>query len=254
MIVHQFGLAADLDRLGRIARRFGLGILEDAACALGTRVQSRHVGRFGIAGCLSFHARKSITTGEGGMVLTGDAALADRVRMLRDHGAALSDHERHTKGVMSMPDYPECGFNSRMTDLQGAIGVVQMKRLPDLLARRARLAARYRDRLGDCPTLALPAHPPGLRHTWQSYVIRFPGSPERCERTARELRDQGIATRPGTHAIPWLKAFDDRASEDRPYCPNSREAERTSMALPLFPEMSVGDVDRVCRALRSFQF
>lgn len=254
IVVHQFGLAADMDALGKIARRFGLKLLEDAACALGTKYRKRHVGQHGMAGCLSFHPRKSITTGEGGMVLTRDLALAEAVRVLRDHGAALSDHARHAKGVTSLPEYPVCGFNSRMTDLQGAIGVEQMKRLPELLDRRARLAERYRDRLRDCPNIALPSARPPCGHTWQSFVIRFPLDSDRCESAARALRDQGIATRPGTHAVPWLKAFGDRAAEDRPLCPNSLEAERTSMALPLFPEMSFGDVDRVCRALRALRF
>jgi perosamine synthetase len=251
LVVHQFGRAADMDSLGRIARRYGLKILEDAACALGTRYRSRHVGQVGIAGCLSFHPRKSISTGEGGMVLTQDPVLAEKIRMLRDHGAALSDHARHTKGVMSLPDFPVSGYNSRMTDLQGAIGVEQMKRLPGLLSRRARLAGRYRDRLRGFGDVVAPAHPPGFEHTWQSYIIRFPGDPDRCVRTANSLRDQGIATRPGTHAVPWLTAYGDRAAEDRPFCQNSLEAERTSMALPLFPEMTLGDVDRVCKALRS---
>jgi dTDP-4-amino-4,6-dideoxygalactose transaminase len=249
LVVHQFGLAAEMDALRRIARRFDVKILEDAACALGTRSGGRHVGRTGIAGCLSFHPRKSITTGEGGMVLTDDRSLAEQVRMLRDHGAALSDHERHSKGVMSLPDYPLSGFNSRMTDLQGAIGVEQMKRLPELLRRRARLARRYQELLKGMGGLVAPAQRPPS-HTWQSFVVRFPEGRDRCERVARVLRDQGIATRPGTHAVPWLKAFDERAAKDRPFCPNSLEAERTSMALPLFAEMSFGDVDRVCRALR----
>jgi len=251
LVVHQFGLAADMKSLGRLARRHGLKILEDAACALGTRHGNRHVGDFGAGACLSFHPRKSITTGEGGMVLTRDRALAESIRALRDHGSALSDHARHAKGVMALPDYTVHGFNSRMTDLQGAIGVEQMKRLPSLLARRARLAERYEDRLNDCGKIALPAHRSPCGHTWQSFVIRFPGDPDRCERAARVLRDAGIATRPGTHAIPWLKAYGARAAADRPLCPNSREAELTSMALPLFPEMSFGDVDRVCRVLRS---
>jgi dTDP-4-amino-4,6-dideoxygalactose transaminase len=254
IVVHQFGLAADMEGLGRIARRFGLKILEDAACALGTRYRTRHVGQSGIAGCLSFHPRKSITTGEGGMVLTEDPLLAARIRVLRDHGADLSDHDRHSKGVMSLPQYSVCGFNSRMTDFQGAIGVEQMKRLPDLLARRARLAGRYTERLSAFGDLALPVLPPPSRHTWQSFVIRFPGDPERCVRAARALRDLRIATRPGTHAVPWLKAFDGRAAEDRSLCPNSLEAERTSMALPLYPEMTFADVDRVCRALGSHRF
>jgi dTDP-4-amino-4,6-dideoxygalactose transaminase len=250
IVVHQFGLAAEMDALGRVARRFDLEILEDAACALGTRYRGRHVGLAGIAGCLSFHPRKSITTGEGGMVLTQDPSVADHVRMLRDHGAALSDHERHSQGVMSLPDFPLSGFNSRMTDLQGAIGVEQMKRLPAILERRARLARRYQERLKGLGGILAPEQRPPA-HTWQSFVIRFPEGPERREHAARVLRDQGIATRPGTHAVPWLQAFERRAAEDRPWCPRSLEAERTSMALPLFAEMSVGDVDHVCRALRT---
>jgi dTDP-4-amino-4,6-dideoxygalactose transaminase len=249
--VHQFGLAADLGALRGIARRFGLRILEDAACALGTTYGSTHVGLSSVAACLSFHPRKSITTGEGGMVITRDAGLARKVRMLRDHGSALSDHARHAQGVMSLPEFPVSGFNARMTDLQGAIGVEQMKRLPAMLRRRASLVGQYLRRLKGWSRIALPEVRRPSRHTWQSFVIRFPGDPERCERTARALGDLGIATRPGTHAVPWLGAYAERAAAYRPNCPKSREAERTSMALPLFPEMKVGDVDRVCRALRA---
>jgi dTDP-4-amino-4,6-dideoxygalactose transaminase len=152
---------------------------------------------------------------------------------------------------MSLPDYPLSGFNSRMTDLQGAIGVVQMKRLPALLQRRARLAERYRRQLRGCPGIAVPSPRPPTGHSWQSFVIRFPQDADRCERVAAALRDEGIATRPGTHAVPWLGAFRERAAEDRPACPNARAVERTSMALPLFAEMGERDVDRVCKALRS---
>lgn len=250
VVVHQFGLAAPMDELRGIARANGLEILEDAACALGTRYRNRHVGTFGVAGCLSFHPRKSITTGEGGMVLTRRAKLARTLRRLRDHGAGTSDHERHRLSSTDLPDYPVSGFNSRMTDLQAALGVVQMRRIASILRRRSMVARHYLRSLAGLSGVLLPRESGPCGHSWQSFVVRIPGGRPSRDRIAERLAEQGIATRPGTHAVPWLGAFRNRAAEEREGCPRSLEAERTSLALPLFADMGLHNADRVSAALR----
>ncbi|MBI4338212.1 MAG: DegT/DnrJ/EryC1/StrS family aminotransferase, partial [Chloroflexi bacterium] len=135
MPVHQFGLACDMDPIMDLARAHNLRVVEDAACALGCFYKGRHVGTFGDAGCLSFHPRKSINTGEGGMVLANDPALDRRVEILRDHGLAETDLVRHQKNVTLLPDAVDLGYNYRMTDIQGAVGVEQVKKLPAILER-----------------------------------------------------------------------------------------------------------------------
>jgi len=250
LVVHQFGLSADMAALGSFARDNRIVVVEDAACAFGTHFRGRHVGSFGVAGCLSFHPRKSITTGEGGMVITRDSALARKVRMMRDHGARTSDHERHRKGVMRMPEYPISGFNSRMTDLQGALGVIQIRRARAMLTRRDQIARRYLARLQGTHGLVLPSIPGGCGHSWQSFVVRIPSGRRARNAVAELLKRKGISTRPGTHALPWLGAFRGLGPEERAACPNAREAEATSLSLPLFVGLSDRQVDLVASALR----
>jgi len=152
--VHEFGLAADMAPLMEIANRRGLAVLEDAACATGSRYRGRHVGTFGRAGCFSFHPRKAITTGEGGMIVTDDEAIARHAEILRSHGASVSDFARHQNpGSFELPAFDELGFNYRMTDIQAAIGVEQMKKLASILSQRQQRAARYTELLSKQMTL-----------------------------------------------------------------------------------------------------
>ena len=171
MPVHLFGLCAETERL-RAGLPKAVAMVEDAACAAGARLGERFAGGLGDVAAFSFHPRKSVTTGEGGMVTTDDDAIAERVRRLRNHGAAsISEEQRHTgPKPYLLADYDVLGFNYRMTDLQGALGLVQIEKLEGFIAERARWAAWYREALAEIAWLRLPQEPPHGRHAWQAFV------------------------------------------------------------------------------------
>ena len=258
--VHLFGLCADLDAIQAVADRHGLWMVEDAACAFGARYRGRHAGTFGVAGCFSFHPRKSITTGEGGMLTTEDERLASTARSLRDHGATRSDLARHEgPSAFLLAEYPHLGFNYRMTDLQAALGCAQMDRAAFILAARVRLAAGYDEALRELGWLRLPTTPDGCVHGYQAYVCLFapedptPANVERLGRFRNELMARletaGIATRQGTHA-PVLTDYYVRkyALEPEQY-PRAWFADRLSLALPLYAQMTPDEHAFVCRMI-----
>jgi perosamine synthetase len=259
MPVHLFGLCADMDGLAEVASRHGLWIVEDAACGFGARIRGRHCGSFGVAGCFSFHPRKAITTGEGGMVTTGDAALAALVSSLRDHGAARSASVRHDTQSPLLADHPHLGYNFRMTDIQGALGCAQMERAEWVLAERARVARAYNERLGTVEDLVRPVVPDGFEHGYQSYVCLFRPEPPNASNVARlhrrrnrvmaRLAADGIATRPGTHAPVLLEYYRNRYKIDREDFAAAVIAEQLSISLPIYPQMTDDEVDFVCSAI-----
>ena len=255
--VHLFGLSADLDPVLALARRHGLWVVEDAACSLGGWYHDRHTGTFGDYGAFSFHPRKSITTGEGGMLTTARDDLAALARSLRDHGASKSDYQRHTEsGAFLLSDYARIGFNYRLTDIQGALGSAQMDRLETILAGRRRVAARYDEALADLDWLRRPAVPDGCVHGYQAYVCLYaPEEPTlgrvaelhaRRNRLMEELEREGIATRQGTHAAVLAGQFRARPEE----FPNSVAADRLTLALPLFPQLTEDEQEHVVDVLR----
>jgi dTDP-4-amino-4,6-dideoxygalactose transaminase len=259
--VHLFGRAADMTAVNGLARPRGLWVLEDAACALGTRSGGRHAGTLGDAGCFSFHPRKSITTGEGGMIVTADDGLAALARSLRDHGASRSDHARHTApGAFRLADYERLGFNYRMTDLQGALGSAQMDRVEWILGERAEQAAFYARALGDVGWLRTPQVPEADTHGWQAYVcIYAPQEPTTAnapalrsgrDRLMSALEREGIATRPGTHAPVETALYRDRYGLRSGQFPGALLAESVSIALPLFAGLSEAERERVVEAVR----
>ena len=258
--VHLFGLCADMDGVGALAQRHGLWVVEDAACAFGAWYGGRHAGTLGDVGCFSFHPRKSITTGEGGMVTTARPDLAEASRSLRDHGASRSDLARHSgRDAFLLASYDVVGFNYRMTDIQGALGSAQMDRAEDVLeARRAR-ARDYDDALANVEWLRRPVVPDGLVHGYQAYVALFaPDEPTlanaeklRARRNdlMAELETQGIATRQGTHAPVILGVYAQKyglAPEDYP---NAVVADRLTLGLPLYPQMTPAEQATVVEAL-----
>lgn len=259
--VHLFGRAADMAAVSDLAGRRGLWVLEDAACALGTRTGADHAGTLGDAGCFSFHPRKSITTGEGGMLVTGKAELAALARSLRDHGASRSDYARHTaSGAYRLADYERLGFNYRMTDLQGALGSAQMDRVDWILRARARQAAFYAQALGDVEWLRTPRVPDGETHGWQAYVCLYaPEEPSPAnaaqlaagrDRLMAALEQEGIATRPGTHAPVETALYRQRYGLEPGQFPGALMAQSLSLALPLFAGLSEPEQERVAQAVR----
>ncbi len=257
--VHLFGLAADMAPLLAWAAQHGIRVVEDAACGFGARHHGRHVGTLGDFGAFSFHPRKAITTGEGGMIVTEDDDAAALCRSLRDHGASKSDLERHRDPHgFRLPAFDVLGFNYRMTDLQGALGVAQMGRAHAIQdARRAR-AARYRERLDAFPWLALPVELEGFVHGYQSFVCLMrerdgwgdvAAAATLRDAVATTLAERGIAVRQGTHAVPGLGFYRNRYGLDLRDFPNSDRAERTSLTLPLYAQMTDDEQDYVITTL-----
>jgi dTDP-4-amino-4,6-dideoxygalactose transaminase len=259
--VHLFGLCAHMEPILEIARKYCLWVVEDAACGFGARYHGRHAGTFGEAGCFSFHPRKSITTGEGGMITTSSDLMDRLARSLRDHGASRSDLARHQEETaFLLADYDHLGYNYRMTDIQGALGCAQLEQADWILAQRARCARFYDEALAGVAWLKTPRVPDGYVHGYQAYVCLFrpeepaPSNVERLFQRRNELmlrlERQGIATRQGTHA-PVIVGYYARKYALRPeQFPNAYLADRLSLTLPLYPQMTEAEQTRVCNSLR----
>jgi dTDP-4-amino-4,6-dideoxygalactose transaminase len=258
--VHLFGLCADMAPILALAAAHGLWVVEDAACGFGAWYHGRHAGTLGDAGCFSFHPRKSITTGEGGMVTTARADLVEPLRSLRDHGATRSDLSRHESAAgFLLADYPRLGFNYRMTDIQGALGCAQMDRAAEILASRARVAGSYDRSLGKLAWLRLPSTPEGYTHGYQSYVCLFApedpaiGNVDRLSLLRNELMTKleaaGVATRQGTHAAALTDYYARKYAIRPEQFPSAWIADRLSIALPLYPQMTNDEQSFVCERL-----
>jgi dTDP-4-amino-4,6-dideoxygalactose transaminase len=249
LVVHQLGLPADLPRIEALARRHGLAVLEDSACAVGSRLAGRPIGSSQNPGCFSFHARKVLVTGEGGMIVTPDAELAAKLRRLRHQGMSVSDLERHRAARLLIEDYPEVGFNFRLSDLQAAVGIAQLAKLDAFLARRRLLAARYDAALAGFPEIEPPGAPPGAQPNYQSYIVRLRGAgAERRNRVMEELQRRGVASRRGLMAS-HLEPAQRGSRVAGPLAETERAAEQT-LLLPIFHELSESDQDHVIASLR----
>ncbi len=265
--VHLFGLAANMTSISEIAKANKLWVVEDAACGFGSSYKGQHVGTFGNTGCFSFHPRKAITTGEGGMVTTNDDKLAEKIRCLRDHGAAISDLQRHqgTKPYV-LADHIEAGYNQRMTDIQAALGVAQMKRANSIILERRRLAEIYENAFKDFKYLDTPNKGTYNSHGFQSFPCLF--EPKivykalfnkdfdtlenvsgRRNKLMELLQSKGIATRPATHAVHMLKVFKEKYQLKASDFPNALAAYKCSISLPLFHGMTNDEQDYVISSI-----
>lgn len=235
--VHLFGLAAEMDAIKAIAARHSLRVIEDAACAIGTTYKGQPVGGLGDLGCFSFHPRKVVTTGEGGMVTTNDAGLANRVASFRNHGSTgvvASDAE--AQGPWTMATFDNLGFNLRLSDIQAAVGVAQMRKLDGLLAERRAAAVRYTELLSVVEEIALPVAGDVAGHTYQSFVIRVrAGGRSLRNAVMARLAQHGIESRPGTHAVHRLGYYRSKYALKAEMFPIAAEAEDTTITLPIFP-------------------
>jgi dTDP-4-amino-4,6-dideoxygalactose transaminase len=247
--VHLFGLAAPMDEIRVIAKRNGVAVIEDAACGIGTTYNGKPVGGLAEVGCFSFHPRKIVTTGEGGAVTTNDDEIANAVCSLRNHGSTGPQNSPdEPAGPWTMSTFDRLGYNLRLSDIQAAVGVAQMKKLDGLLAERRSLADGYRERLCDRNDIVLPTIDGG--HSYQSFVIRIAeGGRKRRNAVMSCLAANDIETRPGTHAVPALGYYRDKYALRPDDYPNAMLAENTTITLPLFPGMTATDVDRVADAL-----
>jgi perosamine synthetase len=254
LCVHQLGMPCDLRAIVGIARRHGLPVVEDAACAVGSEIfwdgEWQRIGKpHADIACFSFHPRKLLTTGDGGMITTANTESDRRFRLWRQHGMSVPDTVRHSASQVILESYPVVGYNYRMTDVQAAIGREQLKRLPALLEERRRRAARYAERLGGMEGLRLPVEPVWARTNWQSYAI---GIPEGIEQLTmmQQLLDAGISTRRGVMCAHREAAYGDPSTSLRAgLLLESERAQDRVLLLPLYPQMTDEEQDRVVEAL-----
>lgn len=251
VVVHLFGLAAPMREILAITRPRQIKVIEDAACAIGTRYAGKPVGGHGDVGCFSFHPRKVVTTGEGGAVTTADDKLAAIVASVRNHGAAPDP--AHAAGPFrpwNMSLFERIGFNLRLSDIQAAVGVAQMRKLDTLLAERYHRAMRYQELFSTLDGVVRPSIPPDCGHTFQSYVVRIPGGRPRRNRIMEHLQAANIQTRPGTHAVHRLGYYKNRYGHVAEDFPNAVLAEDTTITLPIFPGMTDAEQDHVVREFK----
>lgn len=252
-VVHQVGMPADLRAILPLARERGVPVIEDAACAIGSAVSFDGGATFepigkphGDAACFSFHPRKLLSTGDGGMVVARERSLAESVRALRHHGMQVSDLARHNSDTVIFETYERAGFNYRMTDIQAAIGLEQLKRLRHLLERRRAQAALYGRLLRDVRHVEIPAEPPYARTNWQSYVVRLARSEWQLPVMAA-LRTQGIATARGVMCAHLETPYRDAWPHGS--LPRSEELRDRCVILPLYHELREAEQERVVSAL-----
>jgi perosamine synthetase len=244
--VDQIGLPCDIDAINEIAARHRVAVIDDAACAFGSRNRNRPVGSLADITVFSLHARKVVTTGEGGMIVTNDRALAKRLRRLRHQGMSLSDFARHNASPIMFEEYPEIGYNFRITDIQAAIGLAQLDRLDDLLARRRAVAERYQRALARHPVFIPPHVPAELLPNWQSYQIALrPDSPVTRNAVIERLHTMGIPTRRGVMASHLELPYRVMGA----VLPNTEIIAATTLQLPMHPALSSVQQDRVLAAL-----
>jgi perosamine synthetase len=245
--VHQVGLAADLDGLEPLRAR-GITVIEDAACAIGSTYKGRPIGSHGNTACFSFHPRKTISTGEGGMLTTDDADLAARARAMRSFCATASAYDRHTQKGLVFESYPDLGYNYRMTDVQAAIGLAQLEKLPRLLEGRARAARRYHEAFAALAHVRLPAQPADAAHAFQSYGIYLTaGAPISRDDLLRELTERRITCRRGIPPIHLEPLYRNRYGTIS--LPITEDVGARSLFIPLYGSITDDDQSRVIEAV-----
>jgi dTDP-4-amino-4,6-dideoxygalactose transaminase len=251
--VHLFGLCADVNGLRRLIPDH-VAIIEDAACAAGASLDGVAAGGLGDAAAFSFHPRKSVTTGEGGMVTTNNEELAASADKLRNHGASISEEQRHHgPRPYLLAEFNLLGFNYRMTDMQGAVGLVQLAKLDRFITERQQWAEYYRDQLGSVPWLKMPVFPENGNHAWQAFVtyVDPDGAPADRNEIMERLQEAGISTRPGTHAVHMLGYYREKFGFEANSYPGARDCNDNTMASPLHNRMTSEDYAYVVDALTS---
>jgi len=255
LCVHQLGMPCDLRAILAATRPLAVPVVEDAACAVGSEVlwdgRWEPIGRpHADVACFSFHPRKLLTTGDGGMLTTARADWDRNFRLWRQHGMSVPDTVRHGSRAVLFESYPVPGYNYRLSDIQAAVGRVQLERLPAVIEQRRRLAARYAERLRDVPGLTAPREPEGVRTNWQSYCVYLPdGSDQR--RVMQHLLDVGVASRRGVMCTHREESFPPGSWRGGPGgLAESERAQDRCVILPLYHQMTEADQDRVASALR----
>jgi perosamine synthetase len=253
LCVHQMGMPCDMKSIMEVARRHHLPVIEDAACAIGSEVlidgQWQKIGRpLGDVACFSFHPRKVMSTGDGGMLTTNHPKWDARFRRLRQHGMSVPDTVRHGSAQVIFETHPEIGYNYRMTDIQAAVGREQLKRMPQIVATRRRLASRYTDMLNSNHGILPPHEPDRVRSNFQSYCVRLPDHLDQ-RAVMQAMLDAGIATRRGIMCAHREACY--AAAPLHEPLPNSEAAQDHCIILPLYPQMTEQEQDTVISGLRS---
>jgi perosamine synthetase len=239
--VHEFGLACDIGEVMKIAKKYSLKVIEDAACALGATYNGEYTGTFGEAGSFSFHPRKAITGGEGGLLITNDDALAEKFRILRNHGISMQN------GKMK---FVAPGFNYRLTDFQAAMILSQFKRLEQILAYKNKLASVYLQELKLTKNIILPTTPEGRRHTWQSFHLLLEDDIIR-DHLIERLKEAGIGTNYGAQCIPYQQYFQEKYQLDcLKLFPNALRAFKQGLVLPLYEKLTFEDIKKVAITIK----
>jgi perosamine synthetase len=236
--VHEFGLAADMDAVLEVAKEYGMEVIEDAACALGATYKGKAVGILGKMGIFSFHPRKAITTGEGGTIVTNDTELAEKCRMWRNHGQIFQNGQR---------DFQVTGLNYRMTEIQAAIGRVQLEKFPEILKKRREIASQYLKVLANSPGISLPADNP--EHTWQTFMVVLDGQTDRG-RVMDKLAQSDIGTGQGSVAGHIANVYRKKFGYKASNLPVSTKLDLQGLALPLYSGMSKEEITLIARQLK----
>jgi perosamine synthetase len=254
LVVHQLGMPCELAPILAIARRHGVPVVEDAACAIGSELlwdgRWERIGRpHADVACFSFHPRKLLSTGDGGMLTTRSGSLDATFRLLRQHGMTVPDTVRHASTQVVFEEYSVVGFNYRMTDIQAAIGREQLSRLAAIVERRRQLAARYHELLNGIPSVLLASEPPWAKSNWQSYTVRLDG-PLSQRQVMQRMLDEGVSTRRGVMNVHRERAYPVGSWRAAGSLTQSERAQDTAVVLPLFHQMTTDEQDRVAAALR----
>lgn len=237
IVVHQVGLSADMAPILEIAKKNNLTVIEDAACSLGAKYKGKNVGTFGKIACFSFHPRKSITTGEGGLIVTQDENIASLVKSLRSHGVEYNDGEKFVR----------LGYNYRMTDLQAAMGIAQFRKLNQILKKKEKISKRYNDAFSESGQVVPPYVPSDCIHTYQSYLVRIKKGRSVRDRLIKELGKKGIASKPSVTAIHEEPLY--KKDYGKESLPMTEKANSEGLILPFYPQMTESDQDYVINSL-----
>ena len=248
LLVHQIGLPADIDAFKNLCKKNNLILIEDAACAVGSAYKGKKIGSHSDLVCFSFHPRKVITTGDGGMITTNNQQYYNRLRLLRQHGMSINDRERHNSDKIIFEEHLEIGYNYRLTDIQAAVGIKQLEKLDWIIEERRKIASKYQQAFKNIKCVRLPTEPEGYFTNWQSYVLYLkPESKVKRNELIQLLLNKGISSRRGVMTSHREKAYGDYKLS----LPVSEDASDNSIVLPLYVPMSDVEIDYVIKAVSS---
>ena len=249
LLVHQIGMPADIDKFTKLAEKYSLILIEDAACAAGSVYFGKKIGSHSHLVCFSFHPRKVISTGDGGMITTTNSEFAERMKRLRQHGMSVNDRVRHESSKILFEDHLEVGYNYRMTDIQAAVGIQQLGKLDWIIGERRKIAMRYHEALSDISCIRLPVEQEGYFSNYQSYCIYLEKNcPVKRNELMQILLDEGISSRRGIMTSHRETAYLKEYSQCK--LPVSEDAADNSIIIPLYVPMEEKDVEHVIGMLR----